>query len=82
MTTNGGRQSVDIYGNPVDLTPTGRRIVGNDGKLRAQMRRGDFTMWGHARPHEDSASCAVPEAHDGCPTSDTLRLSQEQEKKT
>ena len=80
MTTNDGRQNVDTYGNPVDLTPTGRRILGNDGKLRAQMRRGDFTMWGHARPHEDCASCAVPEAHDRCPTAHTL--SQEQEKKT
>lgn len=63
---------VDIYGNPVDWTPTGRRFVGSDGHLRGELRRGEAVMWALCRPHVDCAECAVPRRHDGCPVTQCL----------
>lgn len=60
-------QRLDIYGNPVDWTPTGRRFVGRDGKLRAGMRKGDAVIWPYCKPHENCLACAEPRDHDHCP---------------
>lgn len=57
---------VDIYGNPVNAQPTGRRRVWS-GQLHCELRKGDHAHWPFCRPHEDCSACAERLDHDNCP---------------
>jgi hypothetical protein len=59
----------DIYGNAVDWVGTGRRRVDSQGRMRAEMQRGNARTWMFCRPHEDCGACSVPRDHDACPLS-------------
>lgn len=47
-------------------TATGRRLVGWDGKLRAEMRKGATRIFPYCRPHEGCPACVAIVAHT-CP---------------
>lgn len=71
----------DIFGNAIDWHPTGRRIVDDIGRMRAEMRKDDAISWMYCQPHDECEACEDHRSHDGCPVGQaTHRISAAKEK--